>query len=68
MKDLLNGGELVSSIMGPWESNPEKNVINYQSPLGNRLLHATAGTELDFEINETRYHVTIEKIELAEFP
>nr|MDA3949812.1 transcription elongation factor GreA [Spirochaeta sp.] len=68
MKDLLNGGDLVYSIMGPWESNPEKNVINYQSPLGNRLLHSTAGTELDFEINETRYHATIEKIELAEFP
>lgn len=67
LKDMLNGGEVVYSILGPWESNPSENVINYQSPLGNRLLRTKPGEELDFEINETRYHVMIEKIETADF-
>jgi transcription elongation factor GreA len=67
MKDLNKGGEMVYSILGPWESNPEKNVINYQSPLGNRLLRAKVGDVLDFEINETKYHIEIERIERADF-
>lgn len=67
MTDLLNDTELKYSILGPWESNPEANIINYQSPLGKRLLRSKAGEELDFEINETRYHVTIDRIELADF-
>ncbi len=67
MKNLLTGDSMVYTILGPWESNPKENVINYQSPLGNRLLKTKEGDVLDFEINETRYHVEIEKIELAEF-
>jgi len=67
MNDLNKGGEMVYSILGPWESNPEKNVINYQSPLGNRLLRAKVGDVLDFEINETKYHIEIKRIDRADF-
>jgi transcription elongation factor GreA len=67
MKNHLTNEKVKYTILGPWESNPNENVINYQSPLGNRLLRSKVGDVLDFEINETRYHVEIEKIELADF-
>ena len=67
MEDLENGGEMVYTILGPWESNPEGGIINYQSPLGNKLLHTSTGDELDFEINEKRYHLKIATVEVADF-
>ncbi len=67
MTNLLTNKEIHYTILGPWESNPKENVINYQSPLGARLLRASVGDVLDFEINETRYHLRIESIERADF-
>lgn len=67
MTDLLTNAPLVYTILGPWESNPDRGVISYQSPLGNRLYNSTVGDVLDFEINEKRYSLRIEALEMAEF-
>ena len=67
MDDMENGGELAYTILGPWESNPEEGVINYQSPLGNKLLRSATGDELDFVINEKRYHLAITSVAVAKF-
>ena len=65
--DLNEEKEVVYTILGPWESNPDKGVINYQSPLGKKLYNQKPGDELTFEINERKYKYRIEKIEVAEF-
>ncbi|SIQ00362.1 transcription elongation factor GreA [Alkalispirochaeta americana] len=66
LRDLLEDTELEYTILGPWESDPNRNVISYLSPLGNRLLRSKAGDELDFEINERRYHLRVESIEVSD--
>ena len=50
-------------ILGPWESEPDKNIISYLSPLGEKLLHHKLGEKLQFTINERDYDYSIENIE-----
>lgn len=67
LTDLAADDATHYTILGPWESDPEEHIINYQSPLGGRLMRAAPGDELEFEINETKYHFRVENIEVAEF-
>lgn len=67
LTDLNTEKQLEYTILGPWESDPSRGVINYQSPLGNKLLRAKPGDSLKFEINETKYNVRVEGIDVADF-
>ena len=53
-------------ILGPWESNPTRNVISYLSPLGMALWDHRPGEELKFTINQNEFHYTVERIEKAD--
>lgn len=53
------------TIMGPWESDPDKGIISYMSPRGNALLDKKAEEEFSFRINETLYNYKVVKIEIA---
>ena len=53
-------------ILGPWESNPSRNVISYLSPLGMSLWDHRSGEELKFTINQNEFHYTVERIEKAD--
>ena len=66
-KDNKTGKEVVYSILGAWESNPEKDILNFQAPLGQKLYNMKVGENRKFEINEVAYDYTVLKIELAEF-
>jgi transcription elongation factor GreA len=55
------------TILGPWESDPSKNVISYLSPLGTALINHKEGEDLDFSINEREYSYKIEGIKEAQF-
>jgi transcription elongation factor GreA len=59
--------EEIYKFFGPWESNPEKNIISYLSPFGGKLWNHVEGEDVKFEINERSYDYTIKKIEAAEF-
>ncbi len=52
-------------ILGPWESNPAKNVISYLSPLGAGLYNHKVSEDIQFTINENEFHYRIEAIERA---
>jgi transcription elongation factor GreA len=67
LNNLANSAKEEFTILGPWESNPSKNVISYLSPLGVQLCNHKAGDELKFEINEKPFHYRIHSIEKAEF-
>jgi transcription elongation GreA/GreB family factor len=41
-----NGGERVMTILGPWESKPEEDIISYESDLAKGLLGKGVGTEV----------------------
>jgi transcription elongation factor GreA len=53
-------------ILGPWESNPSRNVISYLSPLGMALWDHRPGEELKFTINQNEFHYTVENIQKAD--
>ncbi len=53
----------VYQILGPWESNPNENIISYLAPFGAKLLNHTVGETFSFEINEQPYEFTVESIE-----
>ena len=57
----------IYTILGPFESDPENGVISYLSPLGEKILNAKDGEELNIEVNEQNYHYLVESIKAAEF-
>jgi transcription elongation GreA/GreB family factor len=62
-----DGKKEVYSIFGPWESDPNNNIISYLSPLGDKLLGNKVGSDLNFSINEREYNYKVESIEVAKF-
>lgn len=53
------------TIFGPWESDPEHNVISYMSPFGNALLDKKTGEDVQFTINDNNYHYIVKEIKAA---
>ncbi|MFA5467860.1 MAG: transcription elongation factor GreA [Sphaerochaetaceae bacterium] len=55
------------SILGPWESDPQANIISYLAPFGMKLLNHKEGERFAFEINERSYDFTVLSIEVLSF-
>jgi len=51
------------TILGAWDSDPEKGVVSYLSPVAQSLLNRKVGEEVEFEVNNVRHHHRIEAIE-----
>lgn len=66
MLNLDTDKNVVYTILGPWESDPEKNIISYKAPLGIELLDSEKDEELHFEINGTQYNFRVLSIEASE--
>ena len=66
LRNLKTGQEEVYVILGPWESNPARNVISYLSPLGMALWDHRPGEEFSFTINQNEFHYTVQTIEKAD--
>ncbi len=68
MMDNINAEEVVFTIMGPWESNPNENVINLLAPFGRALLnHEVGGERFTFTLNEQNYDFTVKSISVVDF-
>jgi transcription elongation factor GreA len=66
LKNLIDNSEEEYTILGPWESNPTKNIISYRSPLGSELMNHKTGDRLSFTISDQNFKYEVEKIEKAE--
>ncbi|MBO4628365.1 MAG: transcription elongation factor GreA [Treponema sp.] len=55
----------VYTILGPWESDPDNNIISYMSPFGNAIMDKKVGEEVRFEINEHEYVYIVKDIQKA---
>jgi len=53
------------TILGPWESDPNNNIISYLSPFGSAILNRTAGEKFEFSINNERVSYMVEDIKAA---
>ncbi len=60
------GKEEKYTMLGPWESDPENNVLSYMSPLGNALLDHKNGETFEFKLNDKKYNYTVKSITLAD--
>ena len=53
------------TILGPWESDPDNNIISYMSPFGNAIMDQKVGTKVAFTINDHKYNYEIKDIKKA---
>jgi transcription elongation GreA/GreB family factor len=51
------------TILGAWDSDPDKGIISYLSPVGAALLNHKTGDEVEFELHGTKRRHRIEKID-----
>lgn len=65
LHNVNTGVDETYTIFGPWESDPENNIISYMSPFGNALLDKKAGEDIRFTINENDYHYIVKEIKAA---
>ncbi|EID85257.1 transcription elongation factor GreA [Treponema sp. JC4] len=60
-----SGKDEVFTILGPWESDPDNNVISYMSPFGNAIMNKKVGDTAVFTINDHKYSYTVKAIKKA---
>ena len=53
------------SILGAWDSDPDKGIISYLTPIGQALLNRKVGDEVEFELHGTKRRHRIDGIEVA---
>src|SRR6185436_18474965 len=53
------------SILGAWDSDPEKGVVSYLTPLAQALIGKKVGEEVEFDMDGTKKRYRIEAIELC---
>jgi transcription elongation GreA/GreB family factor len=61
--DLETGTPEHFTILGAWDSDPEKGLISYLSPVAQSLLNHKIGDQVEFEIHGVRHHHRIDGIE-----
>ena len=66
LRNLESGGEELYTLLGPWESDPVKNIISYRSPLGVELMNHKVGEELKFAIGDRNFQYAVQAIERTE--
>lgn len=56
-------GQMVTySILGAWDSNPEKSILSYQTPLAEQLISKKVGDSVRVSIDDHQEEYTLERI------
>jgi transcription elongation GreA/GreB family factor len=63
--DIASGQRETFTILGAWDSDPDKGIVSYLSPIAQALLNRKVGDEVEFEIHGSRHQHRIESIEAA---
>jgi transcription elongation GreA/GreB family factor len=53
------------TILGAWDSDPDRGIISYLTPVGQALLNRKVGDEVEFELHGTKRRHRIEGVEAA---
>ncbi len=64
--DRKTDSDVVYTLLGPWESDPYKNILNFKAPLGQAIYNLEVGEEKKFNINGVDYDYVVKSIELAD--
>jgi transcription elongation GreA/GreB family factor len=60
--DLNTSNAEKFSVLGAWDSDPEKGVISYLTPVAQSLLNRKAGEEVEFDMEGAKKRYRIEAI------
>ena len=63
VSDLGNNHQETFTILGAWDSDPEKGIISYLAPVGQALLNQKPGSEVELEMEGNKRRFRIESIE-----
>jgi transcription elongation GreA/GreB family factor len=66
--DMETGGAEQFTILGAWDSEPEKGIVSYLSPVAQSLLNHSVGDQVEFEVHNVRHHHRIDAIEMFRPP
>src|SRR3569833_961132 len=58
-----SGQKETFTILGAWDSDPDKGIVSYLTPIAQALLNRKVGEEVDFEIHGANHRHRIESIE-----
>jgi transcription elongation GreA/GreB family factor len=61
--DTGSGQKETFTILGAWDSDPDKGVVSYLTPIAQGLLNRKVGDEVEFEIHGAKHHHRIESVE-----
>jgi len=61
--DLATNQQGLFKILGAWDSDPEKDIVSYLTPVAQSLLGHKVGDEVEFEIHGVRHHHRLDSIE-----
>jgi transcription elongation GreA/GreB family factor len=64
--DLGTNQRETFTILGAWDSDPDRGVISYLTPIGQALLNRKVGDEVEFELHGTKRRHRIESIAAAQ--
>ena len=67
LHDNAEGKDITYTFMGRWESDPENGIIDFNAPLGQKLVNHKEGDDVRFEINGRDYDLTVLRIEPVQF-
>ncbi len=56
------------TILGAWDSEPEKGIVSYLSPIAQALLNRKMGEEVEFEFQGATKHFRVDSIEAYKAP
>ncbi|HWQ93816.1 MAG TPA: GreA/GreB family elongation factor [Clostridia bacterium] len=60
--DTESNAPEVFTILGAWDSDPDKGIISYLSPVAQALLNRSVGEEVEFEVHNVTHHHRIDAI------
>lgn len=61
-----DGKDITYTILGAWDSDPEKNIVSYKSGLGQRFLGLKKGDTITLPVDDKDIECTVEKIDAVE--
>lgn len=67
LKDNLTGKNSEYTVMGQWESDPSKGILNFKAPLCRMLYNHQKGDQMEFELNDVKFDFTVLDIQKVEF-
>jgi transcription elongation GreA/GreB family factor len=66
--DLATGQGESYTVLGAWDSDPEKGIVSYLSPVAQALLNRKVGEEVEFELHGAVHRHRIERIDSYQAP